>query len=408
MTEMAGETTRRFVLITRFFPEELAARGPWSERFDGLYGSMFHSAGLSKALVCWYAVDERTLRTRDDTRVSSSNICLFRFLLKEVLRAGLSKRKTPTSILVHYPFFKSREMMSNALLILCLKLLRCMPDLKVVLDFLDPPLLMPEIADRRSLAGRLYFAFLQKMENLYLACAHEIVTGGDDMSRLLSETYGIDIDHFFCIGQGTYVSGYQPGEARGRRNRLNVVYGGTFSESRGIVELFDCIDRISRTHDIRLICCGRPQGALSIPDRDWLSIRSGLTFKEYVEILTNEADVGVLPYPVNDWWGKISVSKVATYMAAGLPVVSTALPHTAAFIRQWDCGYSGVSWSAIEKFLTRLCEDGALCRKLGDNARTAAEKALDWQVLSRVLEERFTAERYSRPSTQSIRNPATR
>jgi len=300
------------------------------------------------------------------------------------LRAFFSQAKT--NFLIHYPCFRMREIIKNFFLIAIIKLFQRMPGVKVFLDFLEPPLLMPEFSNNHSFLKSIVFWVLRKQEKSYLTGADVIITGGDEMSQYLDREYGIGVGMFISIPQGVNISNFAHELRRSEKDSFTVFYGGTMSEDRGIKELFECMDRINRHHTVNLLCCGHVHQAMEITDRSWLEVRTNLSYYEYIGLITSRADVGILPYPVNDRWGKISISKLATYAAAGIPIISTALPHTEKFLRFWDCGRTANDWDGIEKLIIDLYQDRKLCRSLGENARKAAKGALDWPVLVGKLE----------------------
>ena len=43
--------------------------------------------------------------------------------------------------------------------------------------------------------------------------------------------------------------------------------------------------------------------------------------ESFAELLRN-FDVGIIPYVDSKYWGLMSITKMATYMAAGLPILS--------------------------------------------------------------------------------------
>lgn len=273
--------------------------------------------------------------------------------------------------------------MKNWLFISALFMMRRFFQTKVYLDFVEPPLLMPEVRRGGSFSK---FLVMKGLERHYLSNSDVIITGGEEMSKHLRSEYGFLTKRFITIEQGIHIEEFPLDGKDFEKHDFTVLYAGTLSKDRGILELFECIKRINTIFPINLLCCGKIQQSLEVPKDRWLQIYTNLTYYEFVEMITRRADLAILPYPVNDWWGKISISKLAAYLAAGLPVISTDLPHTAAFLRSWDCGRTANDWDGIEKLIIDLYRDRKLCRSLGENARKAAKGALDWPVLAGKLE----------------------
>lgn len=92
-------------------------------------------------------------------------------------------------------------------------------------------------------------------------------------------------------------------------------------------------------------------------------------------------DIGIMPLPLEDWSKGKSGGKARTYMAVGLPVVATKIGYNCELIKGRETGFlvqSETEWVAV---LSRLIEDAALRRKVGDAARTYVEAHFDLKKL---------------------------
>lgn len=103
--------------------------------------------------------------------------------------------------------------------------------------------------------------------------------------------------------------------------------------------------------------------------------------------LLAQMDVAVAPYPpLEDFY--FSPLKLTEYMAAGLPVVASAVGQVASLITDEHTGllYPPGDVEALAASLARLHADDALRRRLGDSARAHVTAHHTWRlVLDRVL-----------------------
>jgi glycosyltransferase involved in cell wall biosynthesis len=305
-------------------------------------------------------------------------------LLKTLHNAFFQEKRI--SFLIVYPIFRLREFHKSLFIILILKALNKTKHVNIIIDFLEPPLLIISLNKINHFLKKVMLLVSAFQEKAYLKVASRILTGGDQMSCYLSTTYKIDITKFAVIEQGINVSDYGERSNDASHKEFTVFYGGLLSKDRGIEELIECIEKINEIYPVNLLCCGTIHPSLKLPRRSWLKVYTKLDYDEYVNKMLKYADVGILPYPVNDWWGKISVSKLATYAAAGIPIISTALPHTELFLQRWNCGHTAKDWRGIGGLIIKLYSDRDLCKTLGRNARVAAEQALAWPILVEKLE----------------------
>jgi len=97
-------------------------------------------------------------------------------------------------------------------------------------------------------------------------------------------------------------------------------------------------------------------------------------------------DIAVAPYPEGDHY--FSPLKVYEYMAAGLPIVASAIGEIPALLEEGECGMlvPPGDVDALAASLDRLASDAELRRMLGHRARRSARAKHDWQVrVDRVL-----------------------
>ncbi|MBN2469063.1 MAG: hypothetical protein JXD19_13055 [Deltaproteobacteria bacterium] len=369
---------KRLIIITSFYPAEDRGKGPWSERFGGLYEPIFRKATQEGVESYWYEVSTAKLHTATPTGFAVHPLDLSSFIASHLS----ARRSDEGCILIAYPFCRGSEIFASHRLMPALR----RSGVRIVLDFIDPPLMMADLYAGRSLMGRLLTSILRHRERAYMKLAHTIVTNSPEMGAYLKQIYGLDWVNVVDVPMGVNIYDYVVSGTRWCRDEFTIAYGGTISADRGIANLIACVERISERRHTRLLLCGRVHPPVRLPERTWLEVHPDLSYRQYASMLANQAHVGIIPYPVNKWWGMVSISKVATYAAAGVPILTLDLPHTSRFISRWNCGEIASSWEVMEQLLDRLNVDRERCRKLGDNARMAAEQALSWERVSKTLE----------------------
>jgi glycosyltransferase involved in cell wall biosynthesis len=117
------------------------------------------------------------------------------------------------------------------------------------------------------------------------------------------------------------------------------------------------------------------------------------------------ATVLCIPTPANAYWDSVPPLKLFDGMASGRPHVTTPRVETARIIRRHDAGLvtEDDSPESIAAALLRLLGDEALARRMGSNARAAAEREFDWAVIGARLADDLLARtrRWHRPTRGS-------
>jgi glycosyltransferase involved in cell wall biosynthesis len=99
------------------------------------------------------------------------------------------------------------------------------------------------------------------------------------------------------------------------------------------------------------------------------------------------ATILAIPTPAHAYWDSVAPVKLFDYLAAGRPVVSTPRTETAAILRDRDAGLvSGDDTAeALAEQIVALLENPTRAREMGANARAAAERDYDWEIIGERL-----------------------
>jgi glycosyltransferase involved in cell wall biosynthesis len=124
-----------------------------------------------------------------------------------------------------------------------------------------------------------------------------------------------------------------------------------------------------------------------------------------IPALVRDADVGVAPYPpLEDFY--FSPMKVVEYMAAGLPVVASAIGQIRELVDDQCTGLlvPPGDISALAKALERLADSPKLRHQLGARAQRRVLSRYSWSRIGRRIEEAFShaVERRREKSVQTI------
>lgn len=213
----------------------------------------------------------------------------------------------------------------------------------------------------------------------------KVIVNSADLGDFLKKKHGMNRQDFCEIPMGVDVCDYKA-DFLPVNGKFVLFYGGVLSEERGAVDLMKCVEKANQVFPVELICCGKVSPKLKFDKRPWLKVYDHLDYSQYIDHVSSSAHAGIIPYPVNDWWSIVSISKLATYAAAGLPVLSTNLAYTRRFIAENDMGLSFGRWDEVVDMLEMLFRDEGRRKAMSMNSRRAAEERLNWAVLAKKLE----------------------
>jgi glycosyltransferase involved in cell wall biosynthesis len=155
-------------------------------------------------------------------------------------------------------------------------------------------------------------------------------------------------------------------------------YVGTISKTRGFPDLIEIIKNLRKDGlAIELIITGSNAEKIDLGSCAWVHFHDVQPLERFSELL-QRMDVGVIPYVDREYWGRMSITKMATYMAAGLPIVSLQLTETANILAKWNCGISVDDWDGMADTFRTLYRDKPLLEQLAVNARKAAVEEYNW------------------------------
>jgi len=180
-----------------------------------------------------------------------------------------------------------------------------------------------------------------------------------------------------------FIQDYQPPQ----NDKFTLVYIGTLSKPRFIMEL---IDVISHLEDVRLIIGGL--GPLENEVKRCVRNMENITYlgpiaKDRVLPLTLQSDAVVCMIDPNDLNNRIATAnKQFEAMATGRPIIATRGTRVAEITEREDCGIVvDFSKEALKEGILKLKENPKLCERLGRNAFQAYKNRYNWDIDSKRL-----------------------
>jgi len=178
-----------------------------------------------------------------------------------------------------------------------------------------------------------------------------------------------------------------PGPAAATRNGLTLGYIGTVSKSRGFPEVINVVKNLRMQGlAIDLVINGPNPENIDLGSYSWLRY-GGVQPLEQLAQLLRTIDVGLIPYLDREYWGRMSITKMATYMAAGIPILCLELAETSSILAKWNCGISVQDWDGMTAAVKKLYDDKSLVQSLGQNALRAALEEYNWAKQVQKLKE---------------------
>ena len=165
---------------------------------------------------------------------------------------------------------------------------------------------------------------------------------------------------------------------------VKVGFVGTLKPWHGTGLLIEAVARMN--DDTELVLCGDG------PDREALEHRAermavanhvrflGSVAPAQVPRVLRDLDIAVAPYPAGEHY--FSPLKLYEYMAAGLPIVASAVGEIPETLEHGKCGILVAAGDVDElaNALRRLARDSGLRRQLGEAARASAREKHEWRA----------------------------
>jgi len=222
---------------------------------------------------------------------------------------------------------------------------------------------------------------------------HTTVPASIPRARIVELPWGADVERFAPVAW----------QRRRIHSPPNVVFLGSFRAWHGVIDVVRAgLRLLEGGHDLRFTLIGDgPERAaavaLAAPRAERFTFTGAVPYARVPELLA-AADVGVAPFTTAPhpalraagfFWSPL---KVYEYMAAGLPVVTTAIPPLTAIIRESREGalFPEGDVAALAAAIARVLADPAAALAMGAAARARVEAHYSWQrhcaELERILE----------------------
>jgi glycosyltransferase involved in cell wall biosynthesis len=227
-----------------------------------------------------------------------------------------------------------------------------------------------------------------------------VVAAGPDIERRFADC------HTVCVRNFAPLHIIEPIRQRAIRDRSGngrgrvVVYSGSLTRSRGVVELVKALELMPQSPDVSLLITGWfHDGALrreveQLPGYARVRfVGRTRTYEENMEALAT-ADAAVMVFhPDPNFENAVHRSnKLYEYMAMGLPVIISNLPAWADLVAGHDCGVvvDPGDPADIAAKMSALLADPARARQMGENGRQAALTVYNWEGEGARLVEAYS------------------
>lgn len=212
-------------------------------------------------------------------------------------------------------------------------------------------------------------------------------------SRPFAELAELDLDRVIVAANGTD-TGVILAEPWPEVPAVGFISGA--APNRGIEALIEAVRLVRSEHpELRLLLWLAATGESSAAYLEHL--RMATIAEPWIEIGTapydamsaqlGRATVMAIPTPGHAYWDSVAPIKLYDALAAGRPTVTTPRAETARVVEAHDAGLvaAGDSPDDLATPIARLIGDAATARRMGANARMAAEREHDWRIIGNAL-----------------------
>lgn len=262
-----------------------------------------------------------------------------------------------------------------------------MPDgVPYVVDYDDAVFHHYDLSSRRLVRRLLKNKIDQVMANAAI-----VICGNDYLAARARSAGAKHIEHVPTVVDATRytVANSAPSSLSG-----SPVIGwiGSPSTQRYVLELKPVFEVLHREHGVRLVLVGaRPDladqfGELPVEVLPWSEETEARTISDF--------DIGIMPLSDGPWERGKCGYKLIQYMAAGKPVVASAVGVNVEIVNGWQCGMLADDRSQWHQALGALLVDTETRLALGRNGREAVEQHYSLQAQApRLVEILYRAAR---------------
>lgn len=200
----------------------------------------------------------------------------------------------------------------------------------------------------------------------------DLVTRGFDPERIRLITNGVDCDHY-CPGDGSSVLRKQ----LGLDNKFVVMFAGTISHQSGVAVILDAAECLQPKEEVRFVMVG---GGVEAKPMQQAAKERGLNnilfcgfqpeqdLPDYLHL----AHVGLNTLSSDPFTDNVLSVKLLSYMACGLPLISTDRRTVSALLKKARAGMviPPEDPAALAEAVLELQRSANLRRRLGENGRT--------------------------------------
>jgi glycosyltransferase involved in cell wall biosynthesis len=209
--------------------------------------------------------------------------------------------------------------------------------------------------------------------------------------------WGADVERFAEVAEARFAQPLSPQPSA--RSPQNVVFMGSFRAWHGVTDFVRAaLLLLAQGRDLRLTLIGdgpeRPAAeALAAPYADRFTFTGAVPYAQIPALLA-KADIGVAPFTTAPhpalraagfFWSPL---KIYEYMAAGLPVVTAAIPPLDEIIRDGQEGalFPEGDLPALAAAIAHLLDAPAAAQQMGRAARARVVARYSWQRHCEELE----------------------